>query len=55
MIFSRHSRKTVFVMSGPGTNCPRIVLSLNTTRLRDDYKGSFKTDSRLIKKILQTG
>ncbi len=51
----KHARKTVFVMSGGGGNCPRMALTNSSVKLRDDYRGSFKTDSSLIRKIIQIG
>jgi hypothetical protein len=48
----KNNRKTTFVMTEGGSNCPRMTIAASSVRLRDDYKGSMKTHSRLIRKIL---
>ena len=52
MKIMRHAGKTIFVMSGNGTQCPRMSMVNASIKLRDDYKGSFKTTSRLLKRIV---
>lgn len=52
MKITRHARKIIFVMSGPGLNCPRIVMGSNATKLRDDYKGSLKLGRGLLRKLV---
>ena len=55
MRIMKHAGKTVLVMSGDGDTCPRMSVVSSSVKLRDDYKGSFKTSSRLLSKIIQLG
>lgn len=48
----KNNRKTTFVISEGGLNCPCMTVAAGSVRLRDDYRGSLKTQSRFIKKIL---
>jgi hypothetical protein len=48
----KNGRKTTFVMSEGGGNCPRMTIVTGSVRFRDDYKGSMKTRSCLLRKIL---
>lgn len=53
MKIMKHARKTVFVMTGDGGKCPRMSVVNRSVRLRDDYRNSVATSSRLIRKMIQ--
>ena len=55
MRITKQAGNTVLVMSEGGGQCPRMIISSKATRMKDDYKGSLKSSSKLLRKIVSLG